>query len=136
MDKSNTAKNVDDYLNRFSGEQRVALEQLRKAIVAAAPKAQEAISYGMPAYRLNGIVAYFGGFKNHCSYFPGSYAVISQFKDELNGFEISKGTIRFALGKPIPISLIKKMVKAKILENEQRRPIGKKQQAAKRQTAK
>jgi uncharacterized protein YdhG (YjbR/CyaY superfamily) len=113
MDKNNVAKNVDDYLNRYSGEQRLALEQIRKAIIAAAPKAQEVISYGMPAYRLNGMIAYFGGFKNHNSYFPGSKAVIEQFKEELNGYEIAKGTIRFPIGDKIPVALIKKMVKAR-----------------------
>jgi len=69
-------KTVDEYLNLFPNEQRIVLEKIRKSIQTSAPKAEEAISYGMPGYKLNGPLVYFGGFKNHCSFFPGSYAVI------------------------------------------------------------
>jgi uncharacterized protein YdhG (YjbR/CyaY superfamily) len=70
------AKTVDEYLELFTGKQLQTLKKVRKAIKAAAPKAEELISYGIPGYKLNGVVAYFAGFKNHCSYFPASYAVI------------------------------------------------------------
>ena len=112
------AKNIDEYLESFSGEQKNTLEKIRKAIKEAAPKAEEVISYGMPAFKQNGMIAYFAGFKNHCSYFPGSYAVIKEFEDELKPYEISKGTIRFPINKPLSSSLVKKMVSAKMKENE------------------
>lgn len=118
MQKKGPAKTVDDYLKHFSGEQLAALEKIRLTIKAVAPNAEEVISYGIPAYRQNGIVAYFAGFKNHCSYFPGSYAVIKQFEEELKPYKISKGTIQFTSNKPLPALLVKKLVKAKMKENE------------------
>lgn len=115
-----TFKTVDAYLQSFSGQQRIMLDKIRKTIKEAAPKAEEDISYGMPAYKLNGALLYFGGFTNHCSFFLASYAVIQQFADKLKDFKTSKGTIQFPFDKPIPFSLIKKMVKARIKENEAR----------------
>lgn len=115
-----TAKNVDEYLKQFPEEQRQALEKLRKTIKEAAPKAEEMISYGMPAYKLNGVLVYFGGFQNHCSFFPAGYAVIKQFADELKDYKTSKGTIQFTVNKPLPPLLVKKMVKARVKENEAR----------------
>src|SRR5215213_2282419 len=117
MDKV-PAKNVDEYLRSFTGKQLETLEKVRKAIKAAAPKAEEVISYGIPGYKLNGLVAYFAGFKNHCSYFPASYAVMNKFKEDLKPYDVSKGTIHFPIDKPLPASLIRKMVKAKLKENE------------------
>lgn len=118
MEKKVPPKNVDEYLKSFTGQQRETLGKIRSTIKAAAPKAEEVISYGMPAYRQNGMIAYFAGFKNHCSYFPGSYAVMKQFEEELKSYNVSKGTIQFAINKPLASSLIKKMVQAKIKENE------------------
>lgn len=126
-----TFQSVDEYLQQFSEEQKASLQKLRKAIKEAAPEAEEGISYGMAAYRLNGVLVYFGGFQNHCSFFPGSYSVIKEFNDQLKTFKTSKGTIRFPLDKPIPSGLIKKMVKARIKENEARL----KAKAAKKKTA-
>lgn len=111
-------KNVDDYLKLFPEQQRNTLEKIRKAIKAAAPKAEESISYGIAAYKLNGPVAFFGGFKDHCSYFPAGYSVIKKFEEELKPYKILKGTIHFPVDKPLPSSLIKKMVQFKIQENE------------------
>jgi uncharacterized protein YdhG (YjbR/CyaY superfamily) len=118
MEKKAPPKNVDDYLKSFTGQQRETLENIRSTIKAAAPNAEEVISYGMPAYRKNGMVGYFAGFKNHCSYFPGSYAVMKQFKEELKPYNVSKGTIQFPIDKPLSSSLLKKLVIAKIKENE------------------
>ena len=112
---------VEEYLSLFSKEQRDALEKIRKVIKAAAPKAEEVISYGMPGYKQNGILVYFGGFKNHCSFFPASYAVIKQFAEDLKNFKTSKGTVQFPLDKAIPSTVIKKMVLARIKENELRK---------------
>ena len=112
---------VDEYLSLFSKEQRDALEKIRKIIKAVAPKAEEVISYGMPGYKQNGMLVYFGGFKDHCSFFPASYAVIKQFADDLKNYKTSKGTVQFPLNKAIPSTVIKKMVLARIKENELRK---------------
>jgi len=112
---------VEEYLSLFSKEQRDALGKIRKVIKAAAPKAEEVISYGMPGYKQNGTLVYFGGFKNHCSFFPASYAVIKQFAEDLKNYKTSKGTVQFPLDKGIPSTVIKKMVLARIKENELRK---------------
>src|SRR6476469_7529200 len=109
---------VEEYLNLFPKEQRDALEKLRQVIKAAAPKAEEVISYGMPGYKQNGVLVYFGGFKNHCSFFPASYAVIKQFAEDLKDYKISNGTDQLPLDKAINTTLVKKMEMARIKENE------------------
>ena len=96
----------------------IALERIRQTIKSAAPEAIEVISYGMPAFKLNGrMLMYFAGFKNHCSLFPGSKAVILKFKTELKAYKTSAGTISFTTEKPLPVSLIKRIVKERIKEN-------------------
>ncbi|MGZ3847426.1 MAG: iron chaperone [Flavisolibacter sp.] len=110
-------KTVDEYLMLFPDPQRRALETIRHLIKEAAPMADETISYGMPAYKHNGILAYFGGFKTHCSFFPGGSALIEEFSEELKSYRTSKGTIQFPLDKPIPEALIKRMVKEKVKQN-------------------
>ena len=111
-------KNLDDYLALQPEKVVIALERIRKIIKSAAPDANELISYGMPAFKLYGkMLMYFAGFKNHCSLFPGSKFVILKFKKELKAFKTSAGTISFTVEKPLPTSLIKKIVKARIKEN-------------------
>ena len=106
------AKTIDEYLSAVSDDKRVALERLRKTIHAAAPRAEECISYQLPAFRLDGkVLVWFGAATNHCSFFPG--AVVQNYKDELEDYEISKGTIRFQPDHPIPAALIRKLVKAR-----------------------
>jgi uncharacterized protein YdhG (YjbR/CyaY superfamily) len=119
MKKTAPAKNIDAYLKGVPKEARASLEKLRKTIRAAAPKADEVISYGMPMYKQNGMVIGFAAFKDHCSIFPGS-AVMDAHKDELKPYKTSKGTIRFEASKPLPAALIKKLVKARIAENDAR----------------
>lgn len=118
MQKNPAAKTVDDYLKNFSGEQLATLKKIRRTIKAIAPNAEEVISYGIPAYRQNGMIAYFAGFKKHCSYFPGSGAVIKQFEEELKAYKVTKGTIQFPIDQPLASALIKKMVLAKIKTND------------------
>jgi len=113
-----TVSTVTEYLNQFPEKQRGYLESIRKAIKDVAPNAEEAINYGMPGYKLNGVLVYFGGFKHHCSFFPAGNSVIKKFSNELKPYKTSKGTIQFPLDSPIPITLIKKMVKERIRENE------------------
>lgn len=119
MRKGAPAKNVDDYLKGVPKETRAMLEKLRQTIKTAAPKATEVISYGMPMYKQNGMVIGFAAFKDHCSIFPGS-AVMDAHEKELARYSTSKGTIRFPPDKPLPATLIKKLVKARVLENDAR----------------
>jgi uncharacterized protein YdhG (YjbR/CyaY superfamily) len=117
--KSATARNVDEYLAGVPKEARATLAKLRQTIRAAAPMASEVISYQMPMYKHHGMVVGFAAFKNHCSLFPGA-AVMDAHKEELGRYDTSKSTIRFPAGKPLPAALVRKLVKARIKENEAR----------------
>jgi uncharacterized protein YdhG (YjbR/CyaY superfamily) len=110
-----TPRTIDEYLVGVKVDQRVALEKLRKTIRTVAPEAEECISYGLAAFRLNGrpLVA-FGAWANHCAFYPMSSTIVKAFQDQLTGFETSKGTIRFSTNKPLPTALVKKLVKARI----------------------
>jgi uncharacterized protein YdhG (YjbR/CyaY superfamily) len=111
-------KTIDQYLAGVKADQRVALEKLRKIIRASAPKLEECISYGIPAFRLNGrSLVFFGAWANHCSFYPGSSATLKKFRDDLKSFQITKGTVRFSPDNPLPPALVKKLVKARIAEN-------------------
>jgi len=109
---------IDEYLASVKADQRVALEKLRRTIHAVAPKVEECISYGIPAFRLNGrSLVFFGAWANHCSFYPGSSSTLKKFRGDLKDFQITKGTIRFSPDKPLPITLVKQLVKARIAEN-------------------
>lgn len=117
------AATVTEYLRHVPPKPRATLQRLRKTIKAAAPEAVEVISYGMPAFKHRGrMMVYYAAFKDHCSFFPASYAVIAAHRNELKGFETSKGTIRFPPDKPLPATLVKRMVKARIEENNAKWP--------------
>jgi uncharacterized protein YdhG (YjbR/CyaY superfamily) len=108
---------IDEYLARLSDDERAALERLRKTIRAAAPKAEECISYGIPAFRLDGrLVAGFSASAAHCSYFPMSGSTVKALQHDLAGYDTSKGAIRFATDRPLPAALVRKLVKARIAE--------------------
>ena len=109
---------VEEYLAALPEESRAALEKLRKTIKAAAPEATETISYQMPAFKDQGrfLVSY-AAFKDHCSLFPASYAVIEALGEELKPYFTGKGTIRFHPSKPLPAALVKRIVKARLEEN-------------------
>jgi len=114
-------KTIDEYLAALSDDKRAALERLRKSIKSAAPKAEECISYQLPAFRLNGnLLVGFGASANHCAFYPMSGLTVAAHKNELKSYETSKGTIRFQANKPLPASLVRKLVKARIAENEVR----------------
>jgi uncharacterized protein YdhG (YjbR/CyaY superfamily) len=107
---------IDDYLASLSDEKRAALETLRQRIQAAAPKAEECISYGMPAFRLGGkVLVQFGAAANHCSFYPGAHP-LRALEEELKGYDLAKGTIRFPVEKPLPAALVRKLVKARMAE--------------------
>jgi len=117
----NRAKTIDDYLDGLPADKRAALQKLRKTIRAAAPKAEECISYQIPAFRLNGMLVGFGATANHCAFYPMSPTAVKVNKKDLENYETSKGTIRFQAEKPLPATLVRKLVKARIAENSQRK---------------
>ena len=120
--KSNSApKNVNEYLAGVPEPARSTLYKIRTTIRAAVPpEATECISYGMPAFKHKGVLVWFAAFSNHCSLFPTG-AVIEAFKKELKGFSTSKGTIQFPTDKPLPAALVKKLVKARVAQNERKK---------------
>jgi len=113
-------KDVDAYIAAAPTEARGKLVQLRKIIKAAAPKADEGISYKVPYYRYRGALAYFAAFKNHIGFFVPP-PIVEEHKLELKGYETAKATVRFPIGKPLHGALIKKLVKARIKKNEKAR---------------
>jgi len=112
------SKTIDEYLAALSDDKRAALENLRKTIRAAAPEAEECISYQLPAFRQNGMLVAFGATAKHCAFYLMSSTIVETFKDELMDYDTSKGTIRFQADKPLPVALVRKLVKARIAENE------------------
>jgi uncharacterized protein YdhG (YjbR/CyaY superfamily) len=112
---------IDEYLAALSADKRAALENLRKTIRTIAPEAEECISYQLPAFRLDGkpLVA-FGAGANHCAFYPMSARTVAAHKDELKNYDTSKGTVRFQADKPLPVALLRKLVKARIAENKAR----------------
>ncbi len=114
-------KTVDEYLATVPDSARNTFNQLRATIRSAVPSdATETISYRIPAYKRNGVLLWFAAFSNHCSLFPTG-SVIEQFTDELKTFAVSKGTIHFPLDKPLPVGLIKKIVKARVAQDGMKR---------------
>jgi uncharacterized protein YdhG (YjbR/CyaY superfamily) len=111
---------VDDYLASVPGDVRAALLKLRKTIRAAAPKATEEISYQVPTFKHNGGLVAYAAFPDHCSFFVMSTEVMRTLADELERYPVGKGSIRFPPDKPLPASLVKKLVKARVAENEAR----------------
>jgi uncharacterized protein YdhG (YjbR/CyaY superfamily) len=110
-------KTINEYLAALSDDKRAALEKLRKTIRAAAPNAEECISYGLAAFRQNGMLVAFGATANHCAFYLMSSTTVEAHKDELKDYDTSKGTIRFQADKPLPVALVRKLVKARIAEN-------------------
>ena len=114
-------KTIDEYLATVKPDHRRALQKLRQTIQTAAPNAEECISYGIPAFRLNRRqLVFFGAWANHCAFYPGSAATLKNFRNELRNFQTSKGTVRFSPDKPLPLALVKKLVKTRIAENNDR----------------
>jgi len=121
MPAKHKTKTIDEYLAALSAEKRAALEKLRKTIRAAAPKAEECLSYQLPAFRQDGMLVAFGATAKHCALYLMSSSTIEDHKEELNDYDTSKGTIRFSADKPLPAALVRKLVKARIAENAGRR---------------
>jgi uncharacterized protein YdhG (YjbR/CyaY superfamily) len=120
--KKEKPKNVDEYLARVPEPARSTLRKVQAVIRSVAPaETAEIISYGIPTFKYIGPLVGFAAFSDHCSLFPMNSSLIEAFKDELKSFDTSKGTIRFALDKPLPAALLKKLVKASIAENERKK---------------
>jgi uncharacterized protein YdhG (YjbR/CyaY superfamily) len=112
-------KTIDEYLAPLSNDKRAALERLRNTILTAAPGAEECISYGLPAFRLDGrMLVWLGASAKHCAFYPG--AVVEAHRDELKDFDTSKGTIRFQPDNPLPATVVRMLVKAAIARNAAR----------------
>lgn len=108
---------IDRYLATLDEPKRSTLEALRESIVAVLPEAEQCISYGVPAFKVNGkTVAGFAAFKNHLSYLPHSGSVLATLPDDVARYETSKGSLRFAVDKPLPKRLVKKLVSARLRE--------------------
>lgn len=115
-------KTIDEYLKALPLKVQKTLGQVRNAIKAACPDAEEIISYQIPAYKFKGhIIIYFAAFKNHCSIYAMGYSIIEEFRSLLKNYDISGTTIHFPLDKPLPASLVKKLVNARIKQNEERK---------------
>ena len=115
-------RTFDAYLGALSYDKRGALEKLRKAIKAAAPAAEECISYQLAAFRLDGrMLVALGATENHCAFYLMSSTTVAAHKGDLQAFDTSKGTIRFQADDPPPAALVRKLVKARIAENSRRR---------------
>jgi uncharacterized protein YdhG (YjbR/CyaY superfamily) len=122
--KKNQISTVDEYIWSFQKDVGKLLRTMRSAIRKAAPKAVEKISWQMPAYSQNGMLVFFAGHKNHIGFYALPNA-IKAYKNDLRGYYVSKGTIRFPLDKKLPVGLIKKMVKFRVKENEMKRKLKK-----------
>ena len=116
---------IDQYIEGYSPEVQVLLEQMRTTIQKAAPKATEAIKYGLPTFVHEGNLVHFGGFKNHIGFYPAPSG-IKMFERELSKYERSKGAIRFPIGERLPLSLVTKIVKYRIKQNEEKAKLKKK----------
>ena len=114
-------KDVDEYLAGIPESARSTLNKMRATIRSAVPpEATETISYRIPAFKHNGVLVWFAAFSTHCSLFPTA-SVIEAFKNELKDFSTSKGTIKFPSNKPLPITLIKKLVKARVAQHQSKK---------------
>jgi uncharacterized protein YdhG (YjbR/CyaY superfamily) len=115
--KTDAPTTIDEYLASVSEDKRAALQALRQIIRAAAPEAEECISYQMPAFRLNGMLVGFAAAKHHCALYAWNGSAVGMFADELAGYETSKGAIRFTPEKPLPETLVRHLVEMKVARN-------------------
>ena len=110
------ATSIDEYIRGHSREVQQLLQSMRQTIKQAAPKAEETISYKVPAFRLNGMLVWFAAFKNHIGFYPGAEAM-KVFKDELSAYKGAKGSVQFPFDKPLPLALVGRIVRFRVNEN-------------------
>jgi len=113
-------QDIDDYVGRFPKEVRQLLTQMRRTTRRAAPKAKEKISYGIPAFTLNGNLIYFAAFKNHIGFYPGA-AAVAACKRELSVYKGAKGSVQFPLDQPLPLALVARIVKFRVKQNSSKK---------------
>jgi len=114
--EKNLPKNIDEYISGFPDEIRLLLEEVRKTIRNVAPEATETISYQMPTFRLNGNLVHFAAFKNHIGLYPAPTG-IETFSKELSAYKGGKGSVQFPISEPLPLDLIKRIVRFRVDEN-------------------
>jgi uncharacterized protein YdhG (YjbR/CyaY superfamily) len=111
-----TFETTDEYIASFPEHTQMLLQQIRATIKKAVPKAEEVISYGMPAYKLHTVLVYFAGCKNHIGFYP-TPSGIREFKDQFSGYKSTKGAVQFPLDKPLPVKLIHEITKFRLIED-------------------
>ncbi len=116
-EKKSPYTTIDEYIAQCPQEVQPILQEMRRVIKDAAPQAKEKISYQMPGFDLKGNLVWFGAHKNHIGFYPRGNGAIEAFKDELSGYQVSKGTIQFPLDKPMPFDLISRIVQYRVAEN-------------------
>lgn len=116
-DKNKKAESVDEYISGFPSLIQKKLQQIRRAVKKAAPKAGETINYAIPTFKLNGNLVHFAAFKNHIGFYPTPTG-IKEFEKELSVYQQGKGSVQFPLGKPLPLNLITRIVKYRVKKNE------------------
>lgn len=117
--RKDTVESVEAYLAKVPQPARTTLEKVRAGIRATVPaEATEGLSYGMPSFKYKGALVAYAAFKDHCSFFPMSSTLLDGFADETKPYRTSKGTLQFPLDKPLPNSLLKKIVRARVAQNE------------------
>jgi uncharacterized protein YdhG (YjbR/CyaY superfamily) len=110
-----SAQEIDQYLNALEEPKRTTLARLRQTILDIVPEAEQGISYGLPAFRVEGkVIAGFGAFKNHLSYLPHSGSVFPQLKNELKGFTTSTGSLHFSIDQPLPVPVVEKLIAVRL----------------------
>ena len=112
-------KTIDDYITEFADPVQKLLRQMHSVIKEEAPEATEAISYAMPTFKLNGNLVHFAGYKSHIGLYPAPSGILA-FEKELTGFKTSKGAIQFPLDNPLPVELIRKIVRFRVKENREK----------------
>lgn len=113
---TNKAGTVDEYIASFPPEVQAKLQQMRKTIRSVAPDADEVINYAIPTYKLHGNLIHFAGLKNHIGFYPGPDG-IAAFQDEFSKYKWAKGSVQFPLDQPLPIDLVKRIVKFRVKQN-------------------
>ena len=115
-----SVKNIDEFISRYPKNVQAILQKIRKTVRQVCPDAQEKISYGIPTFTFHGNLVHFSAYASHIGFYPGSSPILA-LKDDLAGYETSKGTIRFPIDKPIPYDLITKLTKLAVERNLERK---------------
>ncbi|HEX9487771.1 MAG TPA: DUF1801 domain-containing protein [Gemmatimonadales bacterium] len=115
-----TPRNIDDYVDRFPEHVQNLLQKVRRTIQAAAPQAQETISYRMPAFKLDRILVYFAAYTSHIGFYPGAGA-IAAFRKELSRYKGAKGSVQFPFDESLPLALVRRIVKFRVNQNSSKK---------------